>query len=125
MPQESLFEQSNTISQNIKHQVDQAQSSPEFHNAMLNQKAFEEVQVSATENQRKITYEPGPSQTAGDAIQQGKPKSWQTSQKSKKTLVGPTDNDIDLERIVYAENDSQLQRQTTLMIRNIPLKFNQ
>jgi len=45
----------------------------------------------------------------------------------KKVLVGPKCNQIDFERIINSQNhaDLEVEKQTTLMIRNIPIKFNQ
>ena len=45
----------------------------------------------------------------------------------KKVYVGPKQNKIDFERILNADlnNDQEVKQQTTLMIRNIPIKFNQ
>lgn len=45
----------------------------------------------------------------------------------KKPLIGPENNQIEFERILYAEEmgDDEVLRQTTLMIRNIPIKFSQ
>ena len=44
----------------------------------------------------------------------------------KKVLIGPKNNQIDPERILYADvnNDEEVLKLTTLMIRNIPIKFN-
>jgi len=44
----------------------------------------------------------------------------------KKVLVGPKCNQIDFERIINSQNhaDLEVEKQTTLMIRNIPIKFN-
>ena len=43
----------------------------------------------------------------------------------KKVLIGPKNNQVDFDRIIYAEQneDLELLGQTTLMIRNIPIKF--
>ena len=45
----------------------------------------------------------------------------------KKVLVGPKCNQIDFERIINSQinNDTEVEKQTTLMIRNIPIKFSQ
>jgi hypothetical protein len=45
----------------------------------------------------------------------------------KKVLIGPKNNQIDFERILYAQEngDEEVLKQTTLMIRNIPIKFTQ
>ena len=42
-------------------------------------------------------------------------------------LIGPKSNHIDFERIVNSQinQDTEIEKQTTLMIRNIPIKFNQ
>jgi len=42
-------------------------------------------------------------------------------------LIGPKNNQIEVERILTARDrgDDEILKQTTLMIRNIPIKFNQ
>ena len=43
----------------------------------------------------------------------------------KKVLIGPKNNKIEFDRLIYAEEngDFEVLKQTTLMIRNIPIKF--
>jgi hypothetical protein len=45
---------------------------------------------------------------------------------NKKELIGPKNNQIEFERLLFAKsrNDSEILSQTTLMIKNIPIKFN-
>lgn len=45
---------------------------------------------------------------------------------NKKELKGPKNNQIEFERLLFAKsrNDSEILSQTTLMIKNIPIKFN-
>ena len=42
-------------------------------------------------------------------------------------LIGPKNNQVDFDRIIYADKNGDLEvlGQTTLMIRNIPIKFSQ
>lgn len=47
------------------------------------------------------------------------------AQRVKKILIGPKNNTIDFDRILYGEEnlDLEVMKLTTLMIRNIPIKF--
>ena len=43
----------------------------------------------------------------------------------KKVLIGPKNNQIDFDRILFCQDNDDLEvmKLTTLMIRNIPIKF--
>ena len=45
---------------------------------------------------------------------------------NKKELKGPKNNQIEFERLLFAKSrsDTEILSQTTLMIKNIPIKFN-
>jgi hypothetical protein len=43
----------------------------------------------------------------------------------KKKLKGPLIKEFDFQRLLFAKYDDQILAQTTLMIKNIPIKFTQ
>lgn len=79
------------------------------------------MEAEANDNAKNYTSQPKDS----EALDKEDASQTKQSNYKKKVLVGPKCNKIDFERIVNSEinKDTEIEKQTTLMIRNIPIKF--
>ena len=83
-----------------------------------------EVQYSSSNKSEEVKAKQ-PSEDSVDKHPQEK-RNFYLVNPNKKELKGPSNNQIEFERLLFAKshNDCEILSQTTLMIKNIPIKFN-